>query len=135
MWWWVFNNCAVGSAALPRWGGGGVAGSGVRAYCAIMLKKHVTNRLLLVENDLREARLDLKELRSDQRLLQVEWEETLRKLTNTLRSLSRSGGKKLPSEVEIDPAASVPSGADQISAAIHARRNRAVPHAVAETGG
>ena len=100
-----------------------------------MLKKHVTNRLLLVENDLREARFALKELKSDQRLLQVEWEETLRKLTNTLRSLSRSGGKKQPSEVEIDPAAGVPSGADQISEAIHARRNRAVPHAVTEANG
>ena len=100
-----------------------------------MLKRHVTNRLQLVENDLRSLRETLAEVKSEQRLLLVEWEETLRKITNTLRSISRSGGKVAPAAVEIDAAAGVPLGPDQISEAIHARRNRAVPHAESETGG
>jgi prefoldin subunit 5 len=75
------------------------------------------------------------ELKTEQRLLLHEWEETHRKLLNTLRSISRSGGKKDPAVVEIDAAAVVPSGPDQISAAIHARRGRALPNTDAEADG
>ena len=135
MWWWVINSCAEGSAALTPLGGRAVVGSGVRSYSVTMLRKLDTNRLLAVDNELRTLKDTVRELESDLRLLQVEWEETLRKITNTLRSLSRSGGKKLPQEIEINPAAGVPLGADQISEAIHARRNRAVPHPNTEAHG
>ena len=100
-----------------------------------MLNKDLTNRLQSVEKDLRTLRDDSRDLQTDLRLLQVEWEETHRKITNTLRSISRSGGKKLPPEEEESPAAGVPSGTDQISAAIHARRQRALPNADAEANG
>lgn len=83
-------------------------------------------------SSLREA---LAELKTEQRLLQHEWEETHRKLLNTLRSISRSGGKIAPAAVEIDAAAGVPTGSDQISAAIHARRHRALPNTDSEAHG
>jgi len=100
-----------------------------------MLKKRPINSSQDVEKELRALKESVRELQTDQRLLQVEWEETHRKITNTLRSLARSGGKKLPPQEEVSEAAGVPSGADEISARIHARRNRAVPNPVAETGG
>lgn len=83
-------------------------------------------------SSLREA---LAELKTEQRLLLHEWEETHRKLLNTLRSISRSGGKISPPAVEIDAVAGVPSGPDQISAAIHARRHRAIPDTESKAGG
>lgn len=116
-------------------GRGGVAGSGVRSYYRVMLRKRSENSLQGVEKDLRTLKDAVRDLQTDQRLLQVEWEETHRKITNTLRSIARSGGKKLPADDEILQPAGVPSGVDQISAAIHARRNRAVSNAVPEAGG
>jgi len=100
-----------------------------------MLRKELTNRLLLVENDLRELRESARELESEQRLLQVEWAETHRKVINTLRSLARSGGKRLPQEEEQPTLPLAHSGPDEISARIHARRNRALSNTESETGG
>lgn len=100
-----------------------------------MLKIRPTKSPEVVDNDLGELKQTVREIQTDMRLLQVEWEETHRKITNTLRSLARSGGKKAPQDEEVLPAAAVPSGADQISAAIHARRSRALPNTLAETGG
>lgn len=92
-------------------------------------------RLSRVERELGEAKEHLDGLVGAHRLLQHEWEETHRKLIKQLQSINRAGGKKSPLDDEILQAADVPSGPDQISAAIHARRGRALPNAESETGG
>jgi hypothetical protein len=122
-----------GSAAFPRLGGGGVAGSGVRLHYCGMRLRDVENRLLVLAGELSTLRETIRALESESRLLQTEWAETHRKILNTLRSLSRAGGKKAPAEDEETPAAGVPpgSGLDEISARIHARRNR--PHGLPDS--
>ena len=90
------------------------------------------NSCEVLKQELSSLRETVADLKTEQRLLLHEWEETHRKLLNTLRSISRSGGKVAPEVVEIDASAGVPSGPDQISAAIHARRNRALPNTQSE---
>lgn len=97
---------------------GGVAGSKSFLYAAIMKKQE--------HPQLGELRGELRQLQSDFRILEQEWVETHRKLLNTLRSINRGGGKKAP-EVPVEAQPAVPPTLDAITAAIHARRNRALP--------
>ena len=125
---------AEGSVAPYPVGRGGVAGSGVRVHYMLMLRRGVENRLQLLESELGTLRETNRALESEMRLLQTEWAETHRKIVNTLRSLNRSGGKTAPVDDEETPTAGVPPGLDPVSARVHARRSRAVPHPVSEDG-
>lgn len=100
-----------------------------------MRRGDVEKRLRRLENELAEAKEHLDGLVGAHRLLQHEWEETHRKLIKQLQSINRAGGKKLPADDEILQPAGVPSGPDEISAAIHARRNRGLPNPQSEAGG
>jgi hypothetical protein len=100
-----------------------------------MLRRDVENRLMMLAGELSTLRETLRALESEYKLMQVEWAETHRKILNTLRSLSRAGGKRAPVEDEETPTAGVPPGMDEISARIHRRRTSGLPNTDAETGG
>jgi len=117
-------------------GWSGVAGERGKGDVARMRLCDCGKRVEALEADLGEAKQGISALQSAHRLLEHEWTETHRKLLNTLRSVTRSGGKKAQVESEDSETASTP-GLDPISEKILARRRgpRAVPHDVAEAAG
>jgi len=80
-----------------------------------------------------EARLD--RLESQQRQLQLEWQDTYERVMRALRRLNKRAQDEAAREAEGHQTPQMPLGAsisgglalDPISAAIMARRNRAVP--------
>jgi hypothetical protein len=105
-----------------------------------MRLRDVENKLMVLAGELSTLRETNRALESEMRLLQTEWAETHRKVLNTLRSLSRAGGKKAPADDEETPAADVPPGSgpagiDPISARILLRRNGGLPNTITEAHG
>jgi len=88
-------------------------------------------------DDLRSLQTHLAAALTDIRLLKHEWEETHRKLLNTLRSINRAGGRGPADADDAEAATEDAPGLDPISASILKRRGglRAVPNNAAKASG
>ena len=97
-------------------------GSGSKGDVVRMRRRDCGKEILALQANLGEAKQAINALQSAHRLLEHEWAETHRKLLNTLRSVSRSGGKKAVTGIEEDPNLDTTPNLDPISERVLARR-------------